>query len=119
MKTRPLRLHCFPKVISENSAKALPTLNAPLSAGTVGHFADQPVVETLVISFQMVMSDVSANGRAKMILSERNDPVETIVFYRTNKTLCVRDKFGLLAGNFTVSTSAGESVARNDAENDG
>ncbi len=73
MKTQPLRLRYFPKVISENPAKTFPTLNAPvtLSAGTVGHFADQPVVETLVISFQMVMSDVSANGRAKMILSER------------------------------------------------
>ena len=41
----------------------------------------------LVISFQMVMGDVSANGLAKMILSERNDPVETLVFYRTNKPL--------------------------------
>jgi len=30
------------------------------------------------------MGDVSANGRAKMILSERNDPVETPVLYRTN-----------------------------------
>ena len=58
----------------------------------------------------MVMSDVRANGRAKMILSERNDPVETLVFYRTNKTLRVSD---------TVSTPAGESVARNDAENSG
>ncbi len=90
VKTRPLRLRCFPKVISENPAKSFPTPNAPLSAGTVRHFADQPVVETLVISFQMVMSDVSANGRAKMILSERNDPVETLVFYRTNKPLRVR-----------------------------
>ena len=89
VRTRPLRLCCFPKVISENPAKTFPTLNAPLNAGTVGHFADQPVVETLVISFHMVMSDVSANGRAKMILSERNDPVETLVFYRTNKTLRV------------------------------
>jgi len=71
VKTRPLRLRCFPKVISENPAKTFPTLNAPLNAGTVGHFAGQPVVETLVISFQMIMSDVSANGRAKMILSER------------------------------------------------
>ena len=89
VKTRPLSLRCFPKVISENPAKTFPTLNAHLNAATVGHFADQPVVETLVISFQMVMSDVSANGRAKMILSERNDPVETLVFYRTNKTLRV------------------------------
>ncbi len=68
MKTRPLRLRCFPKVILENPAKTFPTLNAPLNAGTVEHFADQPVVETLLISFQMIMSDVSANGRAKMIL---------------------------------------------------
>ena len=73
------------------SAKTFPTQNAPISAGTVGRFGDQPVVETLVISFQMVMGDVSANGRAKMILSERNDPVETLVLYRTNKQTAPRE----------------------------
>ena len=88
-ETRWLRLRCLPIIISENPAKTFPTLNAPISAGTVGHFGDQPVVETLVISFQMVMGDVSANGRAKMILSERNDPVEALVLYRTNKPLRV------------------------------
>ena len=82
MKTRPLRLRCFPIIISEYPAKTFPTLNAPISAGTVGQFGDQPVVETLVISFQMVMDDVSANGRAEMILSERNDPVEIGVRWR-------------------------------------
>ena len=84
-----LRLRCVPIIISENAAKTFPALNAPISAGTVGQFGDQPVVETLVISFQMVMGDVSANGRAKMILAERNNPVETLVLYRTNKTLRV------------------------------
>ena len=68
-ETWPLRLRCLTIVVSENPAKTFPTLNGPLIAGPVGHFGDQPVVETLVISFQMVMGDVSANGRAKMILS--------------------------------------------------
>ncbi len=88
-ETWTLRLRCLTIVVSENPAKAFPTLNAPLIAGPVGHFGDQPVAETLVISFKLVMGDVSANGRAKMILSERNDPVETLVLYRTNKPLRV------------------------------
>ena len=88
-ETWPLRLRCLTIVVSENPAKTFPTLNAPLIAGPVGHFGDQPVAETLVISFQLVMGGVSANGRAKMILSERNDPVETLVLYRTNKQLRV------------------------------
>ncbi len=71
------------------SRQDAPDTERSLSAGSVVHFGDQPVVETLVISFQMVMGDVSANGRAKMILSERNDPVEALVFYRTNKPLRV------------------------------
>ena len=86
-ETWPLRLRCLTIVESENPAKTFPTLNAPLIAWPVGHFGDQPVAETLVISFQLVMGDESANGRAKMTLSERNDPVETLVLYqRTNRS---------------------------------
>jgi len=62
VKTRPLSLRGFPIMVSKNPAKTLPTQNAPLSAGTVGHFGDQPVVETLVISFQMVRVYLSKNA---------------------------------------------------------
>ena len=62
VKTRPLSLRGFPIIVSKNPAKTFPTQNAPLSAGTVGHFGDQPVVETLVISFQMVRVYLSKNA---------------------------------------------------------
>ena len=52
-ETWPLRLRCLTIVVTENPAKTFPTLNAPLIAGPVGHFGDQPVAETLVISFQL------------------------------------------------------------------
>ena len=52
----------------------------PLAARNSAHIRrlasrplDQPVVETLVIPFQMVVLDVLGDGETEMALTERND----------------------------------------------
>ena len=69
-------------------------MNATFGSEPRAQGDNQLVVEALVVPLQMVMRDVSANNRMKMILSKYNDLVEAFIFYRANKTLRVGVQIG-------------------------
>ena len=87
--TRPRRLRRLSVVISEQAAKPLATCDASLGPSISLCWDNQLVLETLMVSLDMVVLNVLAHRRAKMILSQQNHPIEALVLDGTNKTLRV------------------------------
>jgi hypothetical protein len=42
---------------------------------------DQPIAESLVIPFAVVMLDEFRHGSPEMLLADRNQPIEAVVFH--------------------------------------
>ncbi len=84
-----VRLRRLSIVISERSAKSLPTLDATVGPAGFPRWRDEFVIETLVIPLQMIMGDESANTRAEVIFSQRYHAAEALAFDRSNKTFGV------------------------------
>jgi len=51
---------------------------------------DQLIVQSLMISFPMIVGDELYDGLSEMLLAERNQPVETFFFDRPHEPLRVR-----------------------------
>ena len=59
---------------------------------------DQPIAESLVIPFAVVMLDEFRHGSPEMLLADRNQPIEAFFFDRSHEPFGVRVALGARAG---------------------
>lgn len=61
--------------------------------------AQQVIVEPLAVSFPMVMLHVLLDDEAQMVLAERDDSIETLLFDGSYQPFGIAFRFGLLGGS--------------------
>ena len=50
---------------------------------------DQTITNSLMVPFSMVMFNILVDGESKMFLAKEDHSVETLIFDRSDKSLCV------------------------------
>ena len=77
------------------------------------HRRKELVVQSLVVSFAMIVLDELTHGPAKMTLAQRDQLIQTLGFDRQHERSAYAFRSGLLAGSLTHSTPAARRMLRN------
>jgi len=68
-------LRCLPVIVTQQTAQMLLTVNITQVSAHFLPSLNQPILQTLMISFTMIVADVGMHNPAQHVLAKENHPV--------------------------------------------